>query len=170
MSPDETRGPVYVVHLDPVGRADASYIGQVDLAPFDLAGQVEQVWLHELGDGAYALACIPFMAYGLALGNVVRLSHDGKVAALVEARGHRALRLLLAGNPDSARLARDVDEITACVAHAGLLSEWHGPRFVAVDIPPADHPENVYTVLRSIVDEGRGQWEWADSLQFATFE
>ena len=167
MSAIETRDPIYIVHVDPVERRDTNYIAQVDLAPFDLAGQVEQVWLHDLGDGTYALACVPFMSYGLALGDVVRLSRDNKIAALVEARGHRVLRLMLADNPDSTRLAGDVDEITACVAHAGLLSEWHGPRFVAVDVPPVEHPENVYTVLGRIVDEGRGYWEWADSLQFA---
>jgi Domain of unknown function (DUF4265) len=108
------------------------------------------------------------MSYGLALGDVVRLGHDGKIAALVRARGHRVLRLLLADNPDSARVARDVAEITACVARAALLSEWHGPRFAAIDIPPGEHPENVYTVLGRIIDEGRGHWEWAGSRQFAT--
>lgn len=144
MSPIETRDPIYIVHLDPVERRDTNHIGQVDLAPFDLAGQIEQVWLHDLGDGTYALACIPFMSLGLALGDVVRLSQDGKIAALVEARGHRVLRLMLVDSPDSTRLACDVDEITACIAHDGLLSEWHGRRFVAVDVSPAERPENVY--------------------------
>jgi hypothetical protein len=55
MSPIETRDPVYIVHLDQVERRDTSYIGHVDLAPFDLAGQVEQVWLHVLDEGTYAL-------------------------------------------------------------------------------------------------------------------
>ena len=68
--------------------------------------------LHDLGDGRYALACIPFMVYGLALGGVVRLSDDDNVAVLVEAHGHRVLRLMLVDDPDSARLGRAVDEIT----------------------------------------------------------
>jgi hypothetical protein len=107
------------------------------------------------------------MVYGLALGDVVRLSDDGKIAALVEADGHRVLRLMLVDNPDPARLGRAVDEIKACIASAGLPSEWHGPRFVAVDVPPAEHPETVYAVMGRIVEEGRGYWEWADTRRFA---
>jgi len=121
MSTTETSGPLYIVHPDPVERRDTNSIAHVDLAPYGLTGQLEQVWLHDLGDGRYALACIPFMVYGLALGDVVRLSDDDKVAALVEAHGHRVLRLMLVDDPDPARLGRAVDEINACIASAGLL-------------------------------------------------
>jgi len=167
MNRDETRDPTYIVHSDPVRRRETNYIAQVDLAPFALAGQVEQVWLHDLGMGSYAIACIPFMLYGLALGDVVRLNQDDKVASLVEASGHRVLRLMLVDEPDPVRLAGAVAEITACVAKAGLLSEWHGPRFIAVDVPPAARPELVFAVMGRIVEEGRGYWEWADSRPFA---
>jgi hypothetical protein len=129
--------------------------------------QLEQVWLHDLGDGMYALACIPFMAYGLALGDVVRLGDDGRVAALVEARGRRVLRLMLVDDADQERLGRAVSEIEACIAGAGLLSEWYGPRFVAVDVPPVEHPEAVFAVMGRIVEEVRGYWEWAGARQFA---
>ena len=121
----------------------------------------------DLGDGTYALACIPFMAYGLAIGDVVRLGDDGRVAALVEARGRRVLRLMLVDNADQDRLGRAVSEIEACIASARLLSEWNGPRFVAVDVPPAGHPEAVFAVMGRLVEEGRGYWEWAGAHQFA---
>jgi hypothetical protein len=41
----------------------------------------------------------------------------------------RVLRLLLADDPDAIRLARAVDDITACAAGSltGLRGEWHGP-------------------------------------------
>ena len=116
MSTTQTPGPFYIVHPDPVERRDTNHIAHVDLAPFGLAGQLEQVWLHDLGDGTYALACIPFMAYGLAAGDVVRLSDDGRVAALVEARGRRVLRLMLVDNADQECLGRAVSEIEACIS------------------------------------------------------
>ena len=167
MSTTQTPGLFYIVHPDPVERRETSHIANVDLAPFGLAGQLEQVWLHDLGDGTYALACIPFMAYGLAVGDVVRLRDDGRVAALVEARGRRVLRLMLVDDADQERLGRAVSEIEACIASARLLREWHGPRFVAVDVLPAEHPEAVYAVMGRIVEEGRGYWESAGACQFA---
>jgi hypothetical protein len=48
MSATETSGPLYIVHPDPVERRDTNYIAHVDLAPLGLAGQLEQVWLHDL--------------------------------------------------------------------------------------------------------------------------
>jgi hypothetical protein len=166
VNPNENRAPTYITHPDPVERRSSNYIAQVDLAPFGLAGQFEQVWLHDRGSGSYAMACIPFMLYGLALGDLVRLSEDGKVASLIEASGHRVLRLMLVEDPDPARLERAIAEITACVANANLLTEWHGPRFIAVDVPPAARPESVFAVMGRIVEEGRGYWEWADSHPF----
>ncbi|WP_326674390.1 DUF6193 family natural product biosynthesis protein [Streptomyces sp. NBC_01257] len=43
--------------------------------PFDLDGQVEQLWLKAVNDGSYEVACIPFSAYGIALGDVVLLNN-----------------------------------------------------------------------------------------------
>lgn len=163
---DSDAGPV--LYRPPgSGRASRHELHRhVDLASFGLAGQLEQVWLHDLGDGGYALACIPFMVYGLALGDVVRLSDNDKVVALAETRG-QVLRLMLVDDPDPERLGQAVDEIKACIASAGLLSEWHGPRFVAVDVPSVEHPGAVYTVMGRIVEQGRGYWEWADARPFA---
>lgn len=162
----EATGGIYVVHVDPVERKDSNYLAQVDLAPFGLDGRFEQVWLHDLGDGSYALACIPFMAYGLALGDVVRLAPDGRVAEVVRRAGHRALRVLLKEDEDAARWAGTVDAARLCVASAGLLSEWHGPRFVSVDLPPGAAAGVLFDTMGRIVQDGLGHWEWADALPF----
>jgi hypothetical protein len=163
----DTTGRLHIVHDDPVERKDSNYIAQIDLAPFGLDGQHEQVWLHDLADGTYALACIPFMAYGLALGDVVRLAADGRVEQLVRRGGHRTLRLLLVEDADTARLAATVDAAKFCVASAGLLSEWHGERFIAVDVPPGAPAGVVFDTMGRIVHDGLGHWEWADALPFA---
>lgn len=168
MKPTDPPGSTYIVHPDPAERRETNYVAQVDLAPFGLDGQFEQLWLHDLGEGAYALACVPFMLYGLALGDVVRLTSDGVVAGLVQARGHRVLRLLMADDSDTERLTRTADEIRACVAESGLPCEWNGPRFIAVDVPPDTHPEAVFAVMGRIVNEGRGHWEWGDARPFDT--
>ena len=159
-------GGIHIVHVDPVERKDSNYIAQIDLAPFGLDGQFEQVWLHDLADGSYALACIPFMAYGLALGDVVRLAPDGRVAELVRRCGHRVLRVLLIEDEDATRWAGTVDAARFCIASAGLLSEWHGPRFIAVDVPPGARAGVVFDTMGRIVQDGLGHWEWADALPF----
>ncbi|MBA9004221.1 hypothetical protein HNR21_003103 [Actinomadura cellulosilytica] len=68
---------VFVTPEDPAGRAEQNWIAHADLASHGLAGQAEQLWLCAHGDGTYALACIPFCVYGLALHDRVHLSEDG---------------------------------------------------------------------------------------------
>ncbi len=58
--------PVFVVHDNPVGRDAPYHIARVDLAYSGLDGQLEQLWLNDLGGGRYRIACIPFCADGLA--------------------------------------------------------------------------------------------------------
>ena len=79
----------YIVHEDPVGRAESNYIAQADLTPFDLDGQIEQLWLQPEEDGSYAVACIPFMTYGLALGGPVRLSPEARVVEVASTDAER---------------------------------------------------------------------------------
>jgi len=164
----EAAGGISIVHVDPVERTDSNYLAQVDLAPFGLDGRFEQVWLHDVGDGTYVLACIPFMVYGLALGDVVRLAPDGRVAEVVRRAGHRVLRVLLNEDEDADRWAGTVDAAKSCVAGAGLLSEWHGQRFVSVDLPPDARAGGLFETMGRIVQDGLGHWEWADALPFTT--
>jgi hypothetical protein len=160
----------YVVHEDPVLRAERNYIAQADLAPFDLDGQMEQLWLLPCDDGTYSVACTPFMTYGLALGDRVRLSAESRVVEVVEASGHRVLRMLLAPCADPQRLGRSITLIKGAVKDAGLLSEWHGERFVAVDIPPGAHPRELFALVQREVEEAGAFWEWADARPFSTLQ
>jgi hypothetical protein len=57
--------------------------------PFDLDGQIEQLWLQPEEDGTYAVACIPFMTYGLALGGPVRLSPEARVVEVASTDAER---------------------------------------------------------------------------------
>jgi hypothetical protein len=93
----------FVVHEDPVGRGTANFIGRADLAPFGLDRQVEQLWFRPADEGRYEVTCIPFSAYGLALGDVVVLK-DYYVSEVAEPSGHRTLRLQF--GPDLPPLTR----------------------------------------------------------------
>ncbi len=49
----------------------------------------------------------------------------------------------------------------------GLLSEWHGERLIAVDIPPGADPHGLFTLMKREVDEAGAFWEWADARPFS---
>jgi len=159
---------LYVVHEDPVGRAESSYIAQADLAPFGLDGQIEQLWLQPETDGTYEVACIPFLTYGLALGDRVRLSPASRVVAVAQRSGHRVLRTLLSPGSDAARLGRSISLIKNSTKESRLLSEWHGDRLVAVDVPPGADMSPLFALLQREVDEAGAFWEWADATPFST--
>ncbi|MEU6800886.1 DUF4265 domain-containing protein [Streptomyces neyagawaensis] len=157
----------YIVHEDPVGRAESNYIAQADLAPFDLDGQIEQLWLQPEDNGTYAVACIPFMTYGLALGDRVRLSPEARVVEVAQASGHRVLRTLLRPSTDAERLGRSISLIKNSIKESGLLSEWHGEHFVAIDVPPGTDLSPLLALLQREVDEAGAFWEWADAMPFS---
>jgi hypothetical protein len=153
----------FIVHEDPAGRAATNYIARVDLAPFGLDGQIEQLWLMALNDGNYEVACIPFSAYGLALGDTVLLNDDDYVSEVVKTSWHRTLRLLFVPGLPRVALRQGSEAIQAEVAMAGLRSEWNGDRFVAVDVPPSTEPTRLFAVMKAAVDAGHAFWEWADA-------
>ncbi|SNS50839.1 DUF4265 domain-containing protein [Actinoplanes regularis] len=150
----------FIVHDAPALRADSDYLAQVDLAPFGFPGLIEQVWLRQLPGGEFALCCIPFRAYGLALRDRVRLGPGGgRIAARTEPAGHRALRILFAPSRDGA------DGVAGLVTEAGLLSEWSGDRHLAIDVPPGTD----VAALVEAAEAARGTgayWEWSDVEPF----
>ena len=156
----------FIVHDDPVGRAARNYIAHADLAPFGFDGQMEQLWLKPLDDGTFAIACIPFRTYGLALGDRVVLSDD-EVTEVVGLSRHRVLRMLLMPGADPARLPQAITRIKNAIEEAELLSEWSGDRHVAVDIPPHTSPSKLFEVMEREVEAGGAFWEWADARAFS---
>ncbi|WUD78375.1 DUF4265 domain-containing protein [Streptomyces sp. NBC_00510] len=158
----------FIVHDEPVGRAQSNYIAHADLAPFGLDGQLEQLWLKPLEDDTFSIACIPFRTYGQALGDRVRLSEDDQVSDVVSFSRHRVLRMLLMPSPDPERLAEAIARIKVEIDAAGLLSEWSGTRHVAVDVPPQANPSKLFAVMEREVSEAGAFCEWADVMPFST--
>ncbi|MFJ9453906.1 DUF4265 domain-containing protein [Kitasatospora sp. NPDC101447] len=157
----------FVVHRDPVGRAASHHIARADLAPFGLDGRVEQLWLRALNDGSHQVACIPFAAYGIALGDTVLLDDEDYVSEVVGTAWHRTLRLVFVPGLPADDLRAAADGMRAETGAAGLLSEWEGDRLVAVDVPPDVEPAGLLAVMGALVEAGHARWEWADAMPFA---
>lgn len=135
-------GALYEVHRprEPQCGGVTNYIAHVDLAPFGLDEEMEQLWLRQRGDDRFSLCCIPFRAYGLALDDVVGLSADGTITRLVRRSGRRFLRILFMPVPGLADL---LQQIRGEVSRLGLMSEWSGDRHIAIDVPPGVEVDSI---------------------------
>jgi len=154
----------FIVHENPALRSKSNYIARVELSPFEFGGEVEQLWLERLDDGSFELCCIPFRAYGLALGDLVSVSEDGTtVTGVICGSGRRVLRVLLV--PGEA-IQTAVNEIKREVEKANLISEWSGDRHVAVDVPPMADISSLIGAVERGEAESVMFWEWGDATSF----
>ncbi len=153
----------YIAHEDPVGRGAENYIAMVDLEPFGFEKMCEQIWLSTRTGGGYEVACIPFRAYGLALGDVVELRDSRFVERVVERSGRRIFRVFfMEPRPRiDSRLA-----LRNALQSGGFLSEWSGDRHIAIDVPGSSDPSPLFRAVQCEIDAGTAFWEWGDSEPF----
>jgi hypothetical protein len=143
-------------HDTPVWRERADFIVG---APLDEPGKWEQLWARQLGPNRFELCCIPFMTYGLALGDVVetetRDGHDHLVSRVVEPSGRFAMRVWFLDTSVA-------DEVAERLTAAGCLLEWRGhwSRLVAVDAADEATTHTVAEALRP--------YEEAEQLNYET--
>lgn len=128
--------------------------------PNHWAGQrTENLWARRTGDGLHQLVSVPFFAYGLAYGDVVRISDVASsrvVHDVVRRSGHTTLRVVFR-HDDEPRARR-----IALLSDLGVSFEsWDGT-FFALDVPPGRDVD-------AVID--RLEWlEKRDILGFETCE
>jgi hypothetical protein len=154
------------MHEAPAWRPAEGYIALIDLGPFGFPDLNEQMWLKQTGEARYEVRCVPFRAYGIALGDEVELDSGKFISRITRGSGRRVLRIFFTDprpseNGEDARgsLIREVDS-------AGLLSEWSGDRHVAIDVPTGATMQGVYDSVTQEIEAGSAVWEWADSEPF----
>lgn len=105
----------------------------VELANHWAGQRTESLWARRTGDGLHQLVSLPFFAYDLAYGDVVRVTHVGTtrvVREVVRRSGHKTLRVVF--RRDDEPRARRV----ALLSELGVSFEsWDGS-FFALDVPP----------------------------------
>lgn len=156
-------GISYVTHSDPVWRGTENHIAMVDLTPFDMANTLEQLWLKRVDEGSYVVCCIPFWAYGISLGDIVRLRGEEFVASVVKSSGRRTLRVLF---PDSSEVSRLTEVVQGKIQQVDALSEWDGARYVVVDVADMVAASPLLDFLEDVVKKGLVFWEWSDAKPF----
>ncbi|MGN9756670.1 DUF4265 domain-containing protein [Streptomyces sp. SD31] len=158
----------YIVHDDPAILSERQRIAMVDLAPFDLPDQLEQIWLGHRDDGLFVMQCIPFRIYGLSLFDVVRIDEDDMLTEVVSSGGHRTLRALIVPGLTHAEVAALADRVNSLAQREGFVREWSGDRHVAVDIPGDRDPSPLVALISEQRAAGKLFWEWSDMKPFQT--
>jgi hypothetical protein len=132
------------VHANPVWRDRSNFIIRV-LLP-DLAAS-EQLWARKLSDHEFEICCIPFLTYGIALGDVVETDEDYNVQRVVRSSGRSVFRIWF-GSSDWGK-----DVVAADLAGLGSLVEWSSRDLMALDAP---NPETAKKVTEYL-DKGARQ-------------
>ena len=134
----------------------------VDL-PHHWATRGESIWGQPLGNDLYEVRNVPFYAYGLNFGDVVRAiepSSDQKPVAVevVEASGHQPLRVSFTNtlaDKDRPELLRELN------VHRAYF-EGANASYFAIDV----QPEGDYAAVRAQLDD----WEGRGLLGYETCE
>jgi hypothetical protein len=143
-----------VVHPQPVWRDRANYI----LGGSEAGGDgTEQLWARNLGGNRFEICCIPFILYGLALGDIVEADEHSELTGVIKNSNRSVFRARF-GNSAYPR-----DEIEQGVSELGALVEWSSDDLLAVDAADADTAAAIFAYLEQHQNDGHlmvetGKW------------
>ena len=145
--------PRVALHRDPVWRKRSDFIISAEIEPGDTGKQTEQLWARKVDESHFELCCIPFFAYHLALGDVVRTESRASgryvVSEVTQPSGRSVFRVWFGG---TAEPRKDVlDELESL----GALIEWSSNNLLAVDAPDRDSAHHLAAFLREQEVQGR---------------
>jgi hypothetical protein len=134
----------------------------IDL-PYHWAATGESMWGRPLGEDLYELHNVPFLAYGLSFGDVVRATPDGpglapEIRRVVIPGGHQTLRLFFADSlPEQRKL-----ELLQRLGRLSVGFERGTQTCFALDLTPEAELEDVLSRLE--------QWRLRGWCEYETCE
>lgn len=147
--------PEFAAHAEPLLRAEADFLIQVDLEPWGMPDAAEQLWVRRLDEDRFVVCCLPFFSYGIALGDVVAVREDEALGIVfdrvLEKSGHRLLRFAFF-DKETARASHE--DLHRRLAQAAIRHEWHQAGYGAIDLAePQDEPRAM-KILAPMLDAG----------------
>jgi hypothetical protein len=121
----------------------------------------ESLWAKSLGDDLYEIQNVPFCAYGLNCGDVVRATADApelkpEVREVVRRSGNQTIRA-------NFKLANELQgQHIEAIKQLGAWVERANPTFICINVPP----EVSYVKVREYLD----RQEASDALEYETCE
>ncbi|MBO0879741.1 MAG: DUF4265 domain-containing protein [Mycobacterium sp.] len=149
-------------HDDPVWRGRANFILMADLSSSGMPGRWEQLWAQKTGDNGLILCCIPFFAYGIALGDEISANPGSEfewvMDRVIEDAGDVAVRAALVSD-DWSKVA---DSLIRYVEQVGLPWEIHNQRYVAVSCrKPSGQLEELVGRLEALETDRKIEYEFS---------
>jgi hypothetical protein len=126
---------------------------------------MESLWVRKLRGRQFRLAAIPFYAYNMSLGDIVRCVPDDEglglfIEEVVKKSGNRTVRVAFwaekAGNHPEAIKFRDF------LKENGLRWDYNGVRLFAINVSSEDVYQTILTRLKEIPEGAQMKWEDGD--------
>ena len=156
--PGNMSNPRHTTHADPVWRHRSNWIVQVDLTPYGFdADTFEQLWVRTDDESSFEVCCIPFFTYGIALGDLIELDRDSRVASVVHRSGRKVIRVAFGGRAEAAIRH---EQLHGLLVTSGALHEFSSSGYVSVDLQDQRQADAVVSALQPLVDAGAIMWEW----------
>jgi len=102
----------------------------------------EQLSARQLEQFKFEICCVPFFAYGFALGDVVATDEDFVIAATETDSGHGAYRVWFE-EPESDAARR----LVAFLDRSDCLYEWSSARLIGIDAYPLAFSQDLLAYL-----------------------
>ena len=143
------------VHLQPALRERANFIIGMRCGTATNQCEWEQLWAKKIGANRFEICCIPFVCYGLSLGDIVETSADidcGReymVSGVVTTSGNFTLRVFFLRECAEDMRLRIISELR----FGGCVLEWYSEHLLGVSV----HSEELLARTRDAMDVWRQQ-------------
>lgn len=119
-------------HLNPIWREKADYIIGASVPPLHKSSDDkpwEQLWARKINERNFELCCIPFFAYGLALGDEVVTNEDNMISKVSKKSGNTTMRIWFTDKITR----RDIDGFCDFLFSYGYLHEWYSEHLLGIN-------------------------------------
>jgi hypothetical protein len=138
-------------HQNPVRRPTPSFMLRAALDDIEGDGNFEQLWTKRLDEDRFEICCVPFFAYDLALGDVVRADADtGFVIQSVEKRsGNGVARVAVKRAEEAETVHSDLHDL---LQRLHYLHEWFAPGYAAINLDAGRPHDDLFEGLATFGD------------------
>lgn len=152
-----------ITHDFPVWRKKANFIVAAQIREPDISDLVkwEQIWTRQLEENVFEICCIPFLVYGLSLGDFVNTTRvegeDYIIDEIVKKNGHITYRVWFFD-------ISEWDIVVKQIKKLGCLVEirWDKSKLIAVDVPTIEARKKLEVYLTELEAGGSVKCEIAE--------
>lgn len=149
-----------ITHDFPIWREKADFILAARLTEADVPKgfKWEQIWAKRVGDGTFEICCIPFVSYGLALGDWVSTKPVEErtyvINQIVQRSGHHTYRVWFNSTMRRGSTIYQIQKLGCLVEE-----RWKDSNLVAVDSPDPGSSMELEHILKDLEETLDIEWE-----------